>query len=252
MIIYFSSTGNSKYVAKKIAEATDDWTKSITKFEYGDRLEIKDKGVLGIVCPTYFGNVPENVKNFIANIKTHIGSDIYCFFVATYGGKCFEIGDLMEKDLAARNIKLDARFSVKMVDNWTPMFDVSDTAKNNAINDAAEPLIDRIIEHVKNRDCGDFMDDKAPQPPTFPEEYDKARQTSNFFAEEGCVRCMLCVKRCPSKAIKLSDKGPVWIKESCFLCLGCLHRCPQNIIQYGDQTKGHGQYKNPHDLVWEA
>ena len=56
MIIYFSSTGNSKYVAKRIAEAENDWTRSVTSFDYGYPVEFKKKNVFGIVCPTYFGS----------------------------------------------------------------------------------------------------------------------------------------------------------------------------------------------------
>ena len=64
MIIYFSSTGNSKYVAKRIAEAENDWTRSITTFDYGFPLEIRKKNVFGIVCPTYFFGIPANIRSF--------------------------------------------------------------------------------------------------------------------------------------------------------------------------------------------
>jgi NAD-dependent dihydropyrimidine dehydrogenase PreA subunit len=82
--------------------------------------------------------------------------------------------------------------------------------------------------------------------------YDEARKTSNFKVSDDCIGCMLCAKRCPSRAIQMVNSRPQWVKDMCTLCLGCLHRCPQFAIQYGDKTKEHGQYKNPHDLVWES
>lgn len=253
MIIYFSSTGNSKRVAKRIAEATEDWTRSITTFEYREGIEIKDNGVLGIVCPTYFSGIPVNVQEFISKIKLMLGENVYVFFVATYGGKTGRVGACMEEALEKRGVKLDAKFSVKMVDNWTPMFDVSDNEKNLQINKAAEPAIDMIIEKVKNRVKGDFIEDKLPGfiAKSLNKKYDSARKTSNFHVEDRCVKCMLCVKRCPSRAIEIRDNKPYWIKDQCVLCLGCLHRCPKFAIQYGSKTKTHGQYRNEYDEVWE-
>ena len=254
MIIYFSSTGNSKHVAKRIAEATDDWTRSITKFEVRDFIEIKKGGSLGIVCPTYFGGLPANMREFISKVRVMLGDGVYCYFVATYGGKTGQVAKDMENELSKRDIHLDAKYSVKMVDTYTPMFDVSDEAKNRTIEEAAEAEIDQVIAHIKARDTGDFVRDKLMGliSRSMYRKYDAARHTSNFTAEDRCVKCMLCVKRCPSRAIEMKDGKPHWIKDQCVLCLGCLHRCPKFSIQYGDKTKGHGQYKNPNDLIWEA
>lgn len=71
------------------------------------------------------------------------------------------------------------------------------------------------------------------------------RRTAHFRAEESCVGCGLCAKKCPVQAIEMRERKPVWVKEKCALCLGCLHRCPKFAIQYGKNTQRHGQYKNP-------
>ena len=52
MIIYFSATGNSKYVASQVAEATKDDIKSITDIDGSIRLQQGES--LGIVIPTCF------------------------------------------------------------------------------------------------------------------------------------------------------------------------------------------------------
>ena len=114
MIIYFSSTGNSKYVAKRIAEAENDWTRSITTFDYGFPLEIKKKNVFGIVCPTYFFGIPANIEEFFQKFKIKVEPDTYCFFVTTYGGDSGHPEVHMEKILKEKGITLSASFSVKM------------------------------------------------------------------------------------------------------------------------------------------
>lgn len=47
MIVYFSATRNSKYVATKVAEATNDYNKSIT--DITDRIVLQQGESLGIV-----------------------------------------------------------------------------------------------------------------------------------------------------------------------------------------------------------
>ena len=141
-----------------------------------------------------------------------------------------------------------------MPENYTPIFDMNDKETIDRVLKEAEPQIDAVIEHVKNRDKGDFVTSSTPKM-TYEEarkQYDIARKTSNFTVSDDCIGCMLCAKRCPSKAIQMVGGRPKWVKDQCTLCLGCLHRCPQFAIQYGDKTKDHGQYKNPHDQVWEA
>ncbi len=253
MIIYFSSTGNSKYVAKRIAEAENDWTRSITSIDFGDRLEVRKKNVFGIVCPTYFHGIPVNIEDFIRTSKMVVEPGTYCFFVTTYGGDSGHPEIPMEKFLKEKGIELSASFSVKMPENYTPMFDCNDKDAINKVLEEAEPQIDEIIRHVKNRDTGSFITSNTNLPyEDVRKMYDDARKTSFFQVTDDCIGCMLCAKRCPSRAIEMVNKRPHWKKDECTLCLGCLHRCPHFAIQYGDKTRDHGQYKNPHDLTWEA
>lgn len=253
MIIYFSSTGNSKYVAKRIAEATEDWTRSITTIECNESIEISKKdNILGIVCPVYFFGLPTNVESFLEKVRFYIHESTYVFFVATYGGVSGAAASFMEDVLKKRGVPLHAKFGVKMVDNWVPKYDVTDKEKNEKILADAEPVIDDIINHIKNRDKGNFIANKTPKfvAKLAHKSYDKARRTENFQVSGACISCMLCVKRCPARAIEFVDKKPKWVKEECDLCLGCVHRCPVNAINYG-KKQNHGQYRNPHDEKWE-
>ena len=85
MILYFSATGNSEYVAKRIAEATADITVSITERYKKQNFSFNDKcNVLGIVCPTYSWGLPVIVTEFLQKLDLTHKPD-YIFFIATYG-----------------------------------------------------------------------------------------------------------------------------------------------------------------------
>lgn len=52
MILYFSATGNGKYIAEQIAAETDDKAISIVDCIREGKYLFKDEKILGIITPT--------------------------------------------------------------------------------------------------------------------------------------------------------------------------------------------------------
>ena len=70
MIFYFSATGNSKYVADRVAEATNDYTISIVdclKKQACD-FDVTEENQVGIICPTYCWGLPNIVAEFLKKL----------------------------------------------------------------------------------------------------------------------------------------------------------------------------------------
>lgn len=247
MIFYFSATGNSKYVADRIAAATGDKTASITDCCKGDGFSFDEADkTAGIVSPTYAWGLPIIVREFLQKLTLHTKPD-YLWFAATYGTTPGQTGRFAEDILNANGLSVSAKFSVKMPDTWTPIFDLSDESKVQRINEAAERQIDRIIGAIRNCACGDFMERKTPlllAKAFNGVGYDSMRKTRHFKVENTCIGCGLCARNCPVSAIEIREKKPVWVKDQCVMCLGCLHHCPKFAIQYGKRTKQHGQYQH--------
>lgn len=252
MILYFSATGNSEYVAQRIAAETGDIAVSITDYYKKQIFSFDEKyKTLGIVSPTYSWGLPVIVTEFLQRLDLSHKPD-YLFFIANYGTTPGQTGRFADNILAPKGLSLSAKFSVKMPDTWTPIFDLSNKEKVRRINDNAELEIDYIIKQIKNFTVGDFMKNKLPYPLAkigYNIEYDSMRKTKHFSVDDTCIGCGLCAKKCPVQAIEMQNKRPVWSKEKCVMCLGCLHRCPKFAIQYGKNTKRHGQYTNPNVTV---
>ena len=236
MIYYFSGTGNSKYVAQRLAEALNETLCDMATTD----IRNTDSMTLGFVMPVYYWGIPNIVLDFLKDFR--ISDKPYIYLIFTCGGSTGAAGKMFEKALGR---KTNAQFSVVMPDTWTPMFDVSDKAKMEHILDAAEPKIDEIIEKVKSQAKGDFNRHKGftPLTPLVYPSY-KKQSTRKFTVSGDCISCGLCEKLCPSGIIKLENGKPVWTSDKCAFCLGCLHRCPKFAIQFGRKTKKHGQFFN--------
>ena len=81
MILYFSATGNCKWVAQRMGEALSDSPISILDCIKEERFSFEDS-VVGIVSPTYDWGIPSVVREFLSKVRLEAG---YLFFVATYG-----------------------------------------------------------------------------------------------------------------------------------------------------------------------
>lgn len=251
MIFYFSATGNSQYAAEKIAEETREKTVSIVDCmrEKHFIFDLSKEERLGFILPVYFWGLPSIVREFLSQLElgTPGRPRPYTFCAVTYGTTVGQAAAFLNKALEAEGFCLDARFSIQMPDTWTPVFDLSDKAKNGRINRQADIRIAEIVEKIQQKTAGDFLERKVPAIAVklFYPVYEKARGTRHFHVEDSCIGCGLCAKKCPVNAIEMREGKPVWVKDQCTACLGCLHRCPKFSIQYGGHTQTHGQYIHP-------
>lgn len=250
MIIYFSATGNSKYVAERIASAINDRAMSIEDGCYD--ITLSEGECLGIVVPAHFWALPIPMKDYLNKMKLHRRGKHYIFTVSTYGSTAACSGEEARRLLRENNIRLSAAFSVKMPDTWTVTFDLSDLAKVARKNEKAEKNIDKVIAMILDRKKGNFISLKTPyfMYPLAMKLFDKARMTKNLSVDENCIGCGLCAAKCPVRAIEMRGGKPVWVKERCALCFRCLHNCPKFSIQlWNGMTRKHGQYTNPNVKV---
>ena len=242
MILYFSATGNCKYVASRLAQSTGQDALSIVDCIREGRYSFEDD-TIGIIAPTYFWGLPSIVEDFLR--RAEFRTD-YLYYVSTYGTTPGASGALADEAIKGRAI--DAFYSVRMPDTWTPIFDLSTPDKVAVFTKTTEKSIDEVCQKIAERHTNSHMSPRTPVIITKvisgPIYNNRARRTANLVVEDSCVGCGLCEKNCPVSAIRITDGRPVWVKEKCVMCLACLHHCPKFAIQYGNRTKHHGQYVN--------
>lgn len=245
MIYYFSATGNSRHVANRLAESLNEAvTPVLDVLDLG--IKVDDRMIL--VYPNYCGGVPSVIREFLQKNIFQISKDAKLILVITYGNNTGASASIASKYFKKNTGRtFDAMYSVKMPDNWTPVFDLTNAEEVAEINRNADEEIDGIIRKIRMGIYGDHVNDKLGKSMEliYPGFYKSLSKTSHLHVEDACIGCGLCAKNCPVNAIEMKDGKPTWTKKNCSMCLGCLHRCPKFAIQYDDKTKNHGQYLHP-------
>lgn len=236
MIYYFSGTGNSKWAAEQIAEATGDVALDIV--EAGAPASLEGQSQVGFVFPVYAWGVPEPMLEFAKSARPP--QDAFSFGVCTCGA---DAGLTMEK--LARAVRLDSAYSLLMPNNYVidSELDAPDEAFAKIM--AAKDECARIAAEVAGRKKA-WRVTKGPSAALRSNlvnfGFNKfARSVKPFRATEACDGCGICERRCPAKVISLSSGRPVW-QDGCYQCLRCINECPREAIQYGDKTEGRPRY----------
>lgn len=155
MIFYFSATGNSKYVASRISKITGD---KIIAIEYCIKqnnftFAANEYENIGIVIPVFTSALPIIVDDFIKKLNLTRKGKGYNFAVLTYGLNTGAAGYYIQKKMKNKSLPLDAIYSVKYPDSFSPIFDVSNKEKVQKKVLDAEPKIDFIIDKCENSYC---------------------------------------------------------------------------------------------------
>ena len=244
MILYFSGTGNSKYVAEKIAVALNDELLNINgKIKTNDLSPVSTGENAVAVTPTYAWRIPRIVTDWL--LKTRFIGLKKMWFVMTCGG---EIGNAEKynKELCNQmGVEYMGTKQILMPENYIAMFDAPQ--KNEAIKivDAAQKDIEYAVEAVSSLSA-------FPVPPCSLKDrlmsgavndvfYPFCVKASAFKADEKCIGCGKCVKVCPLNNITLENGKPKW-SDNCTHCMACICHCPTKAVEYGKKSVGKTRY----------
>ena len=249
MIFYFSGTGNSLYAAKKIQKEIGYEIINISvataqnQFEY----ELEEQESVGFVFPAYYYGVPTIVADFIRKLELNHTDQMHIFSVMTCGANCGGADRQVRKLLEENNLHLSAFYELPMVDNFIFGYDLLNKTDQEETLKSAEGKLKGIIKSISVKGVSDkpsSIFERVLTGAIYP-IYQKGRKTKKFYADNRCITCNLCEDICPSKAIKMVDGKPEWIKDQCIHCVACINRCPVEAIQYGQNTKKRNRYIHP-------
>ena len=239
MILYFSGTGNSAWIARGLAEATGDRVVDVTGSGPVSVPDVASEERVGLVFPIYAWGAPEPVLALAARLD--LPESAFAFAVCTYGS---EAGNALEA--LGRAFRLDGAYGIPMPNNYVMGSELESRAVALEKLSRARESVRAIAEDVLSRrggrrvDVGSLAGLKSGVVNRAFNRF--GRGTASFAVTSSCDGCGLCARRCPAGAVKMDGGRPVWSSPSCLMCSRCINGCPRSAIQYGKGTERRGRY----------
>lgn len=252
MVLYFSATGNSEYVAKRIARNIDD--ELLDLFE---RIRENDTSVVHstrsyiIVAPTYAWQLPHIVRDWMRNTNME-GSDSF-YFVLTCGDGIGNAGAYAKKLCDEKGVRYMGCAEILMPENYIAMFPVPDASESRMIVECANPVIDSVSDSIaagENLSHRPGLVSKILSSFVNSFFYRFVIGDKKFHVSESCTKCRKCVDGCPVRNIELVERLPKW-NGKCIHCMKCICSCPVHAIEYGKKSVGKPRYRCPDHVQGE-
>lgn len=246
-IFYFTSTGNSLWIARTLANELGD-AEVVSMVNWMKKPQAINSKTIGLVFPVHIWGVPKRVMDFLAQLKTM--SPQYIFAVANNAGQVANTLVQLQKSLSSEGLILSSGWSIVMPSNYIPWGSPGNIEEQNKRFAVAHTKIKAISQEIKQYSANNVIE-KGPlwQRIIFTWIYNLSipripKWDKYFWVDERCNKCGLCVKVCPNQNIALNDGKLIW-NNHCEHCLACIQWCPKEAIQYNKRTPSYSRYHHP-------
>lgn len=237
VVIFFSGTGNTKYIAKLFKERfyKDNIEIDIVDIQKENKIN-KNYDFYIFGSPIHAEMTP---KIFVEWINKSIQNDYKkCIVYHTLANsKQSDSRIYLAKVLKNKGFDVVINTSIQMPNNYYHILfkrESDDEIKNilldapNKVNKIVEDFIQNkknYINYKKNTIAYKFVYDSFLL-------YARKYAKRNFSLDKDkCINCKICENECPTKNISMSDNKLQFFNK-CIGCEKCIHRCPTNAILY--------------------
>ncbi len=246
MVLYFSGTGNSKFVAKCVAENIGDTLYSINEGIKKNQYPTVSDDTVVFASPIYAWRLPRIVNKWIKEAHAFSGKKAY--FLMTCGGEIGNAEKYIKKLCEECKMTFMGCAEIVMPENYIAMFDCPSEKESLEIVEQAEKILNGIIDTIKSKKIINSKNvklaDKLKSGIVNDFYYPFCVSSKKFYTTNDCVGCGKCETLCPTNNITIRDGKPIW-NNSCTHCMACICDCPTKAIEYGKISKGKRRYRCP-------
>jgi ferredoxin len=263
LILYFSGTGNTDYVAHYLADKLEPLPIEIQlcSVEQQPAEALADFDVLAIGFPVYGCEAPPFFQSYLEKLPPGAGRGAFVFCTkGAWAGNAVRhnLRRLAERGyvpLRGGSVVMPGSDGLAFVrkDSWMARAALQ---KDFDHLKAADRLAQRMAVVLSGLVAGAEEESfRRPLPFTiagalfdglwaFLYDLFGNRLRTRFWADKRCVGCGLCARICPVDNVELCD-GHSCFGEHCILCMRCIHACPQEAIQIGRATIDKFRWRGP-------
>jgi ferredoxin len=247
MIMYFSGTGNSRFVAASLARLLDDKVVDLKRLMHdGDTRPLSSEKAFVLCMPVYVDGMPLAIYRHLR--ATPLQGNRKAYAVVTMGSYAGIAGRQAEELFSSKQMEFKGCAEVVMPRNYLVGF--APDEKPESIEEKIKAAPDRIAQ------IAGVITREAPYEGRHTSEveyrlvlpfiylWDKvAFPTRKFVANDACTSCGMCERTCPMRAIRMEDGVPMWVKRHCMHCMACIQNCPARAIGYGKALQRKQRYR---------
>ena len=257
LTLYFSGTGNTKYVAESFSREMN--AKCFSVEDYADfSTEIKAHDTIAFCYPIYGSRVPRIMRIFAnEHMAGLIGKKVIILVTqqAFSGDGARVFTDLFER--GAIEVIYAEHFNLQQnmgnIPVWSALFKPSEKANRRYIK-KTETKMNIVCNNIKTgvvkkrgfskvTEVLGYIQGKPWQADTSviaPARLEK-KLAESLRVHEDCTTCNVCVSICPMKNLVNTD-GKIEHLNNCTLCYRCVNRCPEQAITVYIHRKPKWQY----------
>jgi len=256
LTLYFSGTGNTKYIAERFSHEMGASCFSI-ETEVNFTQELKAHDTVVFCYPVYGSRVPRIMREFVARHMSDINGKKIIILVtqALFSGDGARVFTDMFWDGAIEVIYAEHICMPNNVNN-VPLLRKSNTSRIKKYVEKADNQIMQICRDirsgkVKKRGFSRFsqflgcLQGKAWQGNS--KEIEPGKRTAESWAKsrvkirKECIGCNICISICPMKNLS-NEEHKIISGNNCIVCYRCINRCPQKAISVMINIKPRWQY----------
>ena len=239
MILYFSGTGNSQFIAEILNEKLNDEIINIENNLNDIKTYQSDKPYI-FVLPTYAYRIPRIIEEFIKQNTFSNNQNVY--IVLTCGASTGNAYKYAKSLIEDKKMKFRGLSSIVMPENYIALFPIPDNDKALKIiekgKEDALKLADNIITQkdfpiMKDTIIGELLSNQVNE--IF---FRYIVNDKGFKINDDCIHCLKCVEICPLNNI---SKELVFLGH-CTHCMRCICSCPKEAIVYKNRTQKKNHY----------
>lgn len=247
LVLFFSGTGNSAYIAQNFAQKMQAACHSIEDEVDFTALLAQEK-TIALCFPVYGSCVPRIMQDFIARYFSALRGKnfiIFCTQMVFSGDGAKALARLLPR--RGKTVLYAEHFSMPNNISNFKLFPIREAERARKLA-AADKKLNEVCADIqqgiiKRRGWGLAAGLLGMLQNTYWPAVEKQKRGS-FHADGRCNNCGLCVKLCPVQNLTLTPNGPQQ-QNNCILCYRCVNACPQKAISVLLNAKPKAQYKGP-------
>ncbi|MEL7659904.1 EFR1 family ferrodoxin [Acetobacterium wieringae] len=259
LTVYFSGTGNSKFIAERFSQIMTASCYSIEE-DVDFKEKITAAQTIAVCYPIYGSCVPKIMRDFVSKHRTAFAGKqliIFCTQLMFSGDGARVFTELLA------GVAVDIRYAehFNMPNNICNFF-LFPLASPNKLQRYIKKADKKLSRACRNISAG-VVKKRGFNPLSrylglwlqrahFDALEKKAARDVRISAE--CILCGKCVRICPMKNFEISDQSMV-LRNQCTLCYRCVNQCPQKAITVLVHAKVTKQYQGinnkPSPIVME-